>query len=85
MSITVEAGDPRLSWRGAVSLERGHGWVKAWRIPFDDRILFQEDLRERAAMAAGGRLAFRTSPSAPMPPPSAARSRRSPSLRPSTS
>ncbi|HEX2036940.1 MAG TPA: SGNH/GDSL hydrolase family protein [Chloroflexota bacterium] len=60
MSITVEAGDPRLSWRGAVSLERGHGWVKAWRIPFDDRILFQEDLRERAAMAAGVRLAFRT-------------------------
>jgi hypothetical protein len=60
MAIQVAADDPRLSWRGAVSLERDGGAVKPWRLPFQDRLLYQEALRDRAATAAGVRVAFRT-------------------------
>jgi SsfX3, N-terminal domain/GDSL-like Lipase/Acylhydrolase family len=60
MAIQVAADDPRLSWRGAVSLERDETSVKPWRIPFRDRLLYQEALRSRAATAAGVRVAFRT-------------------------
>ncbi|MBT3268156.1 GDSL family lipase [Candidatus Poribacteria bacterium] len=57
----MRADDDRLSWMGAVSLEVGDGWVQPWRIPHEERALYPPDaLRERAAMAAGVRLAFRT-------------------------
>ncbi|MBN2451223.1 MAG: GDSL family lipase [Lentisphaeria bacterium] len=47
---------------GAVSLEEGDGWLKPWRLPFEDRCLFPPDdgLAARAEMAAGVRLRFRT-------------------------
>jgi lysophospholipase L1-like esterase len=61
MAMRVEANDERLSWPGAVSVERGDGWVQPWRIPHRQRALFPPDtLRERTAMAAGVRLSFRT-------------------------
>lgn len=59
--MRIDANDPRLTWLGAVSLEACDGWVQPWRIPHEQRALFPPDaLRERAAMGAGVRLAFRT-------------------------
>lgn len=61
MALRIAADDDRLSWLGAVSLEKRDGWVQPWRIPHEERALFPPDaLRERAAMGAGVRLAFRT-------------------------
>ena len=59
--MLLRPGDPRLTLQGAVSLERGDGWVMPWRIPYEDRGLFPPDaLLERAAMPAGVRVAFRS-------------------------
>src|SRR2546423_650104 len=61
MKITPD--DTRLGWPGAVSVLHGDGFVQPWRIPYDQRGLFPPDLlRERAAMPAGVRLAFRSDP-----------------------
>lgn len=57
----VQPDDPRLTWSGAISLQRTAEWVMPWRIPYEERALFPPDaLRERAAMPAGVRLAFRS-------------------------
>ena len=40
MPMTLAPDDPRLRWYGALSFERGEGWIKPWRIPFDQRLLF---------------------------------------------
>ena len=59
--MRISPTDPRLAWPGAISLHRTEAWVQPWRLPFDDLALFPPDaLRERAAMPAGVRLAFRT-------------------------
>jgi hypothetical protein len=58
--MRVTAGDPRLSWEGAVSLERDERGIAPWRIPHQQQRLFPEALVERAAMPAGVRLAFTT-------------------------
>lgn len=48
-------------FHGHVSLERGPGWVKPWRIPHWEKELYPPDaLIERAAAAAGVRLRFKT-------------------------
>lgn len=60
MSQRVRADDGRLTWAGAVALDCEDGWVMPWRIPFEDRGLFAEGLRQRAAMPAGVRIAFRS-------------------------
>src|SRR4051794_40071274 len=57
--------DPRISWHGAVSLEQGDDWVRPWRIPFNQRLLFGRPegtgiLLQRAAMPSGVRIAFMT-------------------------
>jgi hypothetical protein len=57
--------DPRISWHGAVSLEHGPGWIRPWRIPFDQRLLFgkltePDKLLSHARMPAGVRIAFFT-------------------------
>ncbi len=48
--------------QGAVSLETGDGWIKPWRIVFDEKELFypEDGLANRAEMAAGVRLRFET-------------------------
>ena len=47
-----------LFW-GAVSLERGPGWVKPWRIPHEDLVLFPPDgVGGTAQIPAGVRLGF---------------------------
>jgi len=52
---------PRLTWQGAISLQRADGWVMPWRIPYEDRALFPPlALQERAATSAGVRIAFRS-------------------------
>jgi hypothetical protein len=58
--MRVTAGDPRLSWEGAVSLEHDQRGIAPWRIPYQARGLFPDALVERAAMPAGVRLAFTT-------------------------
>ena len=45
--------DPRISWHGAVSLEEGDGWVRPWRIPFDQRLLFGKSESQGIPPGAG--------------------------------
>lgn len=58
----IELSDPRLSWPGAISVQRSaEGWVMPWRVPYEQRGLFAAPLVEGPAMAgAGVRLAFRS-------------------------
>jgi len=60
-TIILRPDDPRLTWAGAISLQRTDEWVMPWRIPYAERALFPPDaLRERASMPAGVRIAFRS-------------------------
>ncbi len=54
----ISASDPRLSWQGAVSLERTDEWVRPWRIELDHKGLFHNALIERGGHPAGVRIAF---------------------------
>ncbi len=49
-------------FEGAVSVERGDGWLRAWRIPFAERRLFPPDdgVPWQAQKGSGVRLRFRT-------------------------
>ena len=58
--MLIRASDERLRWEGAVSVEHTDTWSQAWRIPHAERGLFPQPLVERAEMAAGVRLAFRS-------------------------
>lgn len=63
--MRLDPDDPRISWHGAVSLEQGLGWIRPWRIPFDQRVLFgklkePDKLLAHACMPAGVRIAFFT-------------------------
>jgi hypothetical protein len=63
--MRLNPDDPRISWHGAVSLEQGPGWIRPWRIPFDQRLLFgkltePDKLLSHARMPAGVRIAFFT-------------------------
>jgi len=60
MALTVRPDDERLSWLGAVSLQKENGWVMPWRIPYEQRDLFPEALWNAASMPAGVRIAFRS-------------------------
>jgi len=56
---TISAQDDRLSWDGAVSVERTDDWVMPWRVPYEDKVLFPPDgLGGHAASPAGVRLRF---------------------------
>lgn len=51
--------DTRNLWHGHISLHQTDDWTQPWRLPFEQIALFPpEGLREKAAMAAGVRLAF---------------------------
>lgn len=57
----VDGGDPRLRFRGAVSLQQGDGWVAPWRVPHDEAALhLPAGGLGRAAMPAGVRVTVRT-------------------------
>lgn len=59
MALILQPDDDRLTWQGAISLERSDGWVMPWRLPHEHLALFPpEALAERAAMPAGVRIAF---------------------------
>ena len=60
MTMHLAPDDPRLTWQGAVSLQKADGWVMPWRVPFARRGLFPETLLEAASMSAGCRIAFRS-------------------------
>ena len=49
-------------FEGAVSFERGEGWIRAWRIPFAERRLFppEDGIQWQAQKGSGVRLRFRT-------------------------
>jgi len=60
---SIAADDPRLIWSGAISCENGGGWVKPWRIPYQDQDLYSPadgGLAGRAEMPSGVRLRFAT-------------------------
>ena len=58
---TIHPTDPRLSWPGAISVQRADGWVMPWRVPYDQRGLFPPVLVADAASGpAGVRLTFRS-------------------------
>jgi lysophospholipase L1-like esterase len=64
-SMKIDLQDSRLAWEGAISLERGDGYIKPWRIPFEQRLLFgrtsvDDMMLSRAGMPAGVRLSFRS-------------------------
>jgi len=58
--MIIAHNDPRLSWHGHVSLEQTAEYTRPWRIPFEQKVLFQPDLAIRAAMQAGIRLAIQS-------------------------
>ena len=58
MARRIAHDDPRLSWPGAVYVERGDGWSQPWRLPREELEFVDPGLRERAAHGAGVRLAF---------------------------
>jgi hypothetical protein len=65
MALRLAPDDTRFAWFGAVSFEHGDGWIKPWRIPYDQRLLFgktsQDDMMlSRAGMPSGVRIAFRS-------------------------
>ena len=60
MTMTLRPDDPRLAWPGAVSLQETEDWVMPWRILYESRGLFPEDMLSRAAMPSGVRIAFRS-------------------------
>ena len=51
---------PKLTWQGAVSLQKTEDWVMPWRTPHPMHLLFPEPLLERSAMPAGVRISFRS-------------------------
>ncbi|MCH7739379.1 MAG: GDSL family lipase [Chloroflexi bacterium] len=63
MNQMIRADDPRFRWSGAISNDVNPDWVMPWRIPFEERGLFADELTERAAMPAGVRLSFRSNSS----------------------
>ena len=58
--MKLAASDARLRWEGAVSVEHFGDWSTAWRVPHQEKGLFPQPLVERAEMAAGVRLTFRS-------------------------
>ena len=61
MPKVIRANDPRLTWRGAISLHDDQGAVMPWRLPVDELPLYPfETLHDRAARPAGVRVTFRT-------------------------
>ena len=65
MPAAIAPDDHRLRWYGAISLERGEGWLKPWRLPFEERVLYAkldptDLLLARASMPAGVRIVFQS-------------------------
>jgi len=63
--MNLDLDDRRFISEGAVSLERGVDYIKPWRVPFEQRLLFgktavDDMMLSRAGMPAGVRLAFRS-------------------------
>ncbi|MEU9790338.1 SGNH/GDSL hydrolase family protein [Streptomyces sparsogenes] len=59
--MRVAHDDPRLRYRGAVSLQRGPGWTAPWRLPHTEAALYlPEGGLGRAAMPSGVRVVLRT-------------------------
>ncbi|MBN4064358.1 hypothetical protein JYU04_01330 [Dehalococcoides mccartyi] len=64
MPQSIPATDPRFTWSGVISTEAANGAVSPWRIPHEDRELYYFELADKAAMAAGVRIRFRTNSTA---------------------
>lgn len=56
----IPAVDPRLTWRGHISLDIDAAGVRPWRLPLADLPLFHEGLVNAAGQPSGVRLAFAT-------------------------
>jgi len=56
---TIPLESECVSWEGAISIEKGDGWLMPWRIPVEQKDLFPpKTLQDRAACPAGVRLSF---------------------------
>jgi hypothetical protein len=60
MPQVIPATDHRFIWSGAISTDVKEGTVMPWRISYQEKTLFDENLVMRAAMPAGVRLSFRS-------------------------
>ncbi len=60
MAQIVRHDDQRLTWEGAMSVERSEEASQAWRIQVAERSLFPPEVVGLAAMAAGVRITFAT-------------------------
>ncbi len=60
MSLMIRHDDPVLSWHGIVELETTKEWTRPWRLPVAELPLLKGGLAERAGVASGVRLVFRT-------------------------
>ncbi len=59
MTQTIRHEDPRLTWQGAVSLQRTPEWSMPWRIPHEERGLFPpEGWQKQPRQSAGVRISF---------------------------
>ena len=57
----IKADDSRISWEGAISLEKDNGSVIPWRIPHKDKDLFPNKyFHLSASHASGVRMVFKT-------------------------
>jgi hypothetical protein len=52
MTLQLSPDDPRITWQGIASLERGEGWAAPWRIPYQERALYYPDRQCRLAHAS---------------------------------
>jgi lysophospholipase L1-like esterase len=60
MDLHISPNVSRLSWHGALGLERGDEWIQPHRLPLASLPYVDPGLRERAEHGAGIRLAFDT-------------------------
>lgn len=61
MPLVLAPDDERLTWGGAVSLERTDEWVKPWRIPYGQcGLFFPDGIGGHGAEPAGVRIGFRS-------------------------
>lgn len=56
----VRSNDPRLTWYGAISLQKTTYGIMPWRLPYEHLDFFSQELIGKARMPAGVRIAFRS-------------------------
>ena len=58
--MLLNADDHRISWQGAISLEKHGNTIKPWRLPYSELDFYDTGLQIKAAHSSGVRLSFAT-------------------------